>query len=168
MDRDIEQKIIRRAYARQIMAVFGVSDRRIEAAFASVKREDFLGRGPWQILRWERGYISSPSRNPVYLYDDVVVGIIPERNLNNGQPSLHAWLIANAAPKAGEHVVHVGAGVGYYTAILHRLVGRRGRITAIEFDAGLAARLAKNFSGVRNVSVVQGDGARVPFDTANI
>jgi len=54
MDRDIEQKIIRRAYARQIMAVFGVSDRRIEAAFASVKREDFLGRGPWQILCWGR------------------------------------------------------------------------------------------------------------------
>jgi protein-L-isoaspartate(D-aspartate) O-methyltransferase len=59
----------------------------------------------------------APTRNPVYLYDDVVVGIIPERNLNNGQPSLHAALIASAAPRAGEHAVHVGAGVGYYTAI---------------------------------------------------
>jgi protein-L-isoaspartate(D-aspartate) O-methyltransferase len=168
MDRHTEQAIIRRAYARQIMAVFGVSDRRIEAAFASVKREDFLGRGPWQIMRWGRGYISSPSGNPIYLYDDVVVGIIPERNLNNGQPSLHAWLIANAAPKAGEHVVHVGGGVGYYTAILHRLVGRRGRITAIEFDPDLAARLATNFAGARNIEVVQGDGARVPFGSADI
>jgi protein-L-isoaspartate(D-aspartate) O-methyltransferase len=168
MDRDTEQEIIRRAYARQIMAVFGVSDRRIEAAFASVKREDFLGRGPWQIMRWGRGYVSSPSRNPVYLYDDVVVGIVPERHLNNGQPSLHAWLIANAAPKAGEHVVHVGAGVGYYTAILQRLVGRRGRITAIEFDSDLAARLATNFVGARNIEVVQGDGARVPFGSADI
>jgi protein-L-isoaspartate(D-aspartate) O-methyltransferase len=55
----------------------------------------------------------------VYLYDDVAVGIIPERSLNNGQPSLLAWQIANAAPKADEHVVHVGAGVGYYPAILH-------------------------------------------------
>jgi protein-L-isoaspartate(D-aspartate) O-methyltransferase len=168
MDRDSEQQIIRRAFARQIMAVVGVSDRRIEAAFASVKREDFLGRGPWQIIRWGRGYTSSPSRNPVYLYDDVVVGIIPERNLNNGQPSLHAWLIANAAPKTGEHVVHVGAGVGYYTAILHRLVGRRGRLTAIEFDSDLATRLAANFVGARNVEVVQGDGAGVPFDSADI
>jgi protein-L-isoaspartate(D-aspartate) O-methyltransferase len=168
MDRDTEQQIIRRAFARQIMAVVGVSDRRIEAAFASLKREDFLGRGPWQIIRWGRGYISSPSRNPVYLYDDVVVGIIPERNLNNGQPSLHAWLIANAAPKTGEHVVHVGAGVGYYTAILHRLVGRRGRLTAIEFDSNLAARLAANFVGARNIEVVQGDGAGVPFESADI
>jgi protein-L-isoaspartate(D-aspartate) O-methyltransferase len=168
MDRDTELEIVRRAYAKQIMASFGVSDRRIEAAFASVKREDFLGRGPWQIVRWGRGYMPTPSRDPVFLYDDVVVGILPERNLNNGQPSLHAALIASAAPKAGEHAVHVGAGVGYYTAILHRLVGRHGRVTAIEFDAGLAARLAANLAGARNIRVAQGDGARAEFDTANI
>jgi protein-L-isoaspartate(D-aspartate) O-methyltransferase len=168
MDRDAEQAVIRRAYAKQIMAACGVSNRRIEAAFASVKRENFLGRGPWQVVRWGRGYEPTPSRNPVYLYDDVVVAIIPERHLNNGQPSLHVALIASAAPRPGEHVVHVGAGVGYYTAILHRLVGRQGRVTAIEFDVGLAARLATNFAGARNVRVVQGDGARVPFDSADI
>jgi protein-L-isoaspartate(D-aspartate) O-methyltransferase len=101
----------------------------------------------------------------VYLYDDVVVGIIPERHLNNGQPSLHAGLIASAAPRVGEHAVHIGAGVGYYTAILQRLVGRRSRITAIELDPGLAARLAANFAGARNVQIVHGDGARVAFDS---
>jgi protein-L-isoaspartate(D-aspartate) O-methyltransferase len=153
MSDDADLDIVRRAYAKQIMASFGVSDRRIEAAFASVKREDFLGRGPWQIVRWSRGYVPTPSRNPVYLYDDVIVGIIPERNLNNGQPSFHAALIASAAPRAGEHAVHVGAGVGYYTAILHRLVGRRGRVTAIESDATLAARLGANFAGASNVRV---------------
>jgi protein-L-isoaspartate(D-aspartate) O-methyltransferase len=168
MDRNTELEVIRRAYAKQIMASVGVCDRRIEAAFASVKREDFLGRGPWQIVRWGRGYMPTPSRNPVYLYDDVLVGIIPERNLNNGQPSLHAALIASAAPRADEHAVHIGAGVGYYTAILHRLVGRHGKVTAIEFDAGLAARLAANFVGTSNIRVVSGDGAHVPFDSADI
>ena len=168
MDSDAELDIIRRAYAKQILAACGVSNRRIEAAFASVKREDFLGRGRWQVVRWGRGYVPTPSWNPVYLYDDVVVAIIPERHLNNGQPSLHAALIASAAPRLGEHVVHVGAGVGYYTAILHRLVGRQGKVTAIEFDSGLAARLAANFAGARNISVVHGDGARVPFDSADV
>jgi protein-L-isoaspartate(D-aspartate) O-methyltransferase len=96
-----------------------------------------------------------------------VVAIIPERHLNNGQPSLHVALIASAAPRPGEHVVHVGAGVGYYTGILHRLVGRQGRVTAIEFDAGLATRLDANFAEMRNVSVVHGDGARVSFDSAD-
>jgi protein-L-isoaspartate(D-aspartate) O-methyltransferase len=168
MDRDAELEIIRRAYAKQIMAVFGVSDRRIEAAFASVKREDFLGPGPWPIVRWDRGYVPTPSRNPVYLYDDVIVGIIPDRDLNNGQPSLHAALIASAIPRAGEHVVHVGAGVGYYTAIMHFLVGQRGMVTAIEFDPELAAQLAANFSGTNNIRIIPGDGARVAFDNADV
>ena len=65
--RDTALEIVRRAYAKQIMAGLGGSDRRIEAAFASVKREDFLGRGCRQILRWGRGYIPTPSRNTVYL-----------------------------------------------------------------------------------------------------
>jgi protein-L-isoaspartate(D-aspartate) O-methyltransferase len=56
MDRDAELEVIRRAYAKHVMAASGVSNRRIEAAFASVKREDFLGRGPWQVVRWGRGY----------------------------------------------------------------------------------------------------------------
>ena len=103
----------------------------------------------------------------MYLCEDVVVSIVPERNLNNGQPSLHAALIASAAPKAGEQAVHVGAGVGYYTAILHRLVGCRGK-TAIEFDPRLAARLAANFAGANKIRVVSGDGARVAFDSADI
>lgn len=168
MDRDTELEIIRRAYAKQVMAAAGITDRRVETAFAAVKREDFLGPGPWPILRWGRGYVPTPSRNLVYLYDDVLVGIIPERNLNNGQPSFLASLIAAAAPKAGEHAVHIGAGVGYYTAILHRLVSRTGKITAIEFDAGLAARLAANFAGARNVRAIQGDGSRIAFEPADV
>ena len=47
MDRDTEQEVIRRAYAKRIMAAIGVSSRRIEDALAAVKREDFLGRGRW-------------------------------------------------------------------------------------------------------------------------
>ena len=91
-------------------------------------------------------YRITPDPDPVYLYTDDVIGILPERNLNNGQPSLHAALIAAAAPQPGEHVVHIGAGVGYYTAILAELVGIAGRVTAIEFDAELAVRARANFA----------------------
>jgi len=168
MDRDSELMIARRAYAKQIMAAAGVDDRRVEAAFAAVPREDFLGRGPWPVLRWGRGYVATPTDNPVYLYADVLVGVIPERNLNNGQPSFLAALIASAGLRSGEHAVHIGAGVGYYTAILVRLVGRTGRVTAIEYDAGLAERLAANFAGQRRVRVVEGDGARVAFEPADV
>ncbi|HEX3954554.1 MAG TPA: rRNA adenine N-6-methyltransferase family protein [Stellaceae bacterium] len=168
MDRETELAVVRRAYAKQVMAAACCSDRRVENAFAAVPREDFLGRGPWPILRWGQGYVPTPTRNPLYLYADVLVGIIPERNLNNGQPSFHAALLASAAPKPGEHAVHVGAGVGYFTAILAHLVGRRGSITAIEFDPVLAARATANFAGHANVRIVQGDGAKVAFDTADV
>ena len=167
MDRETELGIVRRAYAKQIMAAAGIRDRRVENAFAAVRREDFLGRGPWPILRWGRGYVPSPSADPTYLYADVLIGIVPERNLNNGEPSFLARLIASAAPRPGEHVVHVGAGVGYYTAILAHLVGRRGRITAIEYDPELAGRAADNLAGQTNVRVMEGDGARVPFEPAD-
>ena len=107
-----ELAIVRRAYAKHVVANADVDDARVEAAFAAVRREHFLGPGPWLMPRWSRRYVPTPSDDPVYLYQDALVGIVPERDLNNGQPSLHALLIAAAASRPGQHVVHIGAGVG--------------------------------------------------------
>lgn len=163
-----ELDIVRRAYAKQIMAAEGVIDARVEAAFAKVRREDFLGPGPWPVLRWMSRYVTTPSGDPVYLYTDDAVGILPERRLNNGVPSFHAKLISSASPQPGEHIVHVGAGVGYYTAVLAELVAPFGAVTAIEFDPDLAVRAAANFADYPNVRVAQGDGAQIPFDPADV
>jgi protein-L-isoaspartate(D-aspartate) O-methyltransferase len=166
---EAELAIVRRAYAKQMLAVFGVTDPRVEAAFAAVRREAYLGPGPWPIwYLFRRGYVATPSDDPVFLYQDVFVGLIPERNLNNGEPAGHAMLIACADARSGEHVVHIGAGVGYYTAILAHMVGDTGRVTAIEFDRGLAERLAANFAGQPNVGAVQGDGTKVDFEPADV
>jgi protein-L-isoaspartate(D-aspartate) O-methyltransferase len=167
MDQAARLAIVRAAYAKQVLAAVGISDGSVETAFAAVERERYLGPGPWPILRFS-GYVPTPDADPVYLYDDVLVGILPERGLNNGMPSYHAPLIARAALKAGEHVVHVGAGVGYYTAIMAHLVGNTGRVTAIEFDPALAQRAAANFSSASNVRVIEGDGSTVPFDVADV
>ena len=163
-----ELAIVRRAYARHVLANADVDDARVQAAFAAVRREHFLGPGPWLMPRWSRRYVPTPSDDPVYLYQDALVGIVPERDLNNGQPSLHAMLIAAAASRQGQHVVHIGAGVGYYTAILAHMVGASGRVTAIEFDSGLAERLAANFAGQPNVRALPGDGAQIEFDAADV
>jgi protein-L-isoaspartate(D-aspartate) O-methyltransferase len=162
-----ELDIVRRAYAKQVMAAAGIDDQRVEAAYAAVRREDFLGPGPWSIVR-RSGYVPTPSDDPVYLYTDQVIGILPDRNLNNGEPSLHAALLASAAPQPGDHVVHIGAGVGYYTAIMAQLVGSSGAVTGIEFDSSLAARAAANVSRLPNVRIVQGDGTRAGFDPADV
>ena len=64
--------------------------------------------------------------------------------------------------------MHVGAGVGYYTAILAELVGAAGTVTAIEFDAELAARATANFARAPHVRAVHGDGTRVVFEPADV
>jgi protein-L-isoaspartate(D-aspartate) O-methyltransferase len=168
MDRQDELRIIRAAYARQVLAAARVVDARLDAAFGAIRREDFLGPGPWPIVRWFRDYVPTPDADPVYLYTDDLVGILPERRLNNGQPSLHAHLIHQALPAEGEHVVHIGAGTGYYTAILAHLVGPSGRVTGIEYDSELAARAKANLAPYPGVDVVQGDGTLVSFDGADV
>jgi protein-L-isoaspartate(D-aspartate) O-methyltransferase len=170
MDRQAELRIIRTAYARQILALVEIDDARLDAAFAAVRREDFLGPGPWPMLRRFEGrwYVLTPDADPVYLYTDDLVGIVPERHINNGQPSLHAHLIHQAAPAAGEHVVHVGTGTGYYTAILAHLAGSSGRVTGIEYDPELAARARANFAATPNVEIIEGDGGLVAFDPADV
>jgi protein-L-isoaspartate(D-aspartate) O-methyltransferase len=172
MDDQTRLGVIRQAFARRLTFVTRVDDPRIEAAFASVRREDFLDPGPWLTVLWPRTgsdkYITTPSADPAWLYMDCIFAILPERHLNNGAPSLHARLIAEACIKDGDHVVHVGSGTGYYTAIMAHLAGPSGRLTAIEFDRGLAERARQNLASLRNVSVVQGDGAAVPFDAADV
>jgi protein-L-isoaspartate(D-aspartate) O-methyltransferase len=163
-----ELAVLRRAYAKQVLFQGHSTNAALEEAFASVARENYLGLGPWPILRWPRGYALTPDADPAWLYADILIGIQPERGLNNGQPSLHAALISASDPKPGEHIVHIGAGVGYYTAIMARMLGETGRITAIEFDGELARRAAKNLSPLPNASVIEGAGSAVAFDQADI
>jgi protein-L-isoaspartate(D-aspartate) O-methyltransferase len=167
VDHQQELAIIRRAFAKHVLASARVADTRLEAAFAAVPRERFLNPGPWPIIRYG-GYVLTPDADPVYVYDDVLIGIVPERSLNNGMPSYHAPVLASAAIGEGEHVVHVGAGTGYYTAIMAHLVGSSGRVTAIEYEPSVAARARDNLASHHNVTVVQGDGTAVNFEPADV
>ncbi|VIO68183.1 Protein-L-isoaspartate O-methyltransferase [Bradyrhizobium ivorense] len=169
MDPQAELRIIRAAYAKQIMAAANVVNPSVAAAFAAVPREDFVGPGPWLMLRWwSRDYVPTPDADPVYLYTDDLVALVPERRLNNGQPSLHAYLMHQASPAAGEHVVHIGTGTGYYTALLAHLAGPSGRVTGIEYDGELAARARDNLASYANVEIIPGDGTQLAFDTADV
>ena len=167
MDAQAELRIVRGAYAKQVLAAAAVDDPRVADAFAAIPREDFLGPGPWLVWRWTR-YVATPDADPVYLYTNDLVALVSGRNVNNGQPSLHAFLMHQAAPVAGEHVVHVGTGAGYYTAILAHLVGPSGRVTGIEYDPELAAKARACLVPYPNVRIVEGDGGQVAFDAADI
>ena len=133
----------------------------------SFRAKIFFGPGPWLMWRWTR-YVPTPDADPVYLYTNDLVALVAERHVNNGQPSLHAYLMHQARPAAGQHVVHVGTGTGYYTAILAHLVGPSGRVIGIEYDPELAAKARACLAPYPNVTIIEGDGAQVPFDAADI
>src|SRR5579871_4337759 len=138
-----ELDVQRRAYARRTLFIAGASSPNLEAAFAAVPRDAFLGPPPWKVFRWA-GY--AETSDPANILSDVVVALIAEQGLNNGQPSAHAAWLSAADVKRGEHVLHVGAGTGYYSAILSELVGEKGRVTAVEHNPGLAAKAEQNLA----------------------
>ena len=142
----------RRAYAAEITRSAHIQDPRIEAAFAAVPREHFAGSPPWRID--SRGLFGvSSSDDPARLYEDVLVAIDAKRGVNNGQPSLHAQSIEALGLKDGETVLQIGAGAGYYTAILAELVATTGRVIAYEIAPDIAARAAANLARYPQVEV---------------
>ncbi len=141
----------RLTYAAAVARNAGVKDPKIEAAFAAVAREDFAGPPPWRIASGAYGFDFTD--DPERLYQDVLVGIDARRGINNGQPSLHAQSIEALGLKEGETVVQVGAGVGYYTAILAILVGTKGRVIAYEIEPDIAERAAANLARYPQVEV---------------
>jgi protein-L-isoaspartate(D-aspartate) O-methyltransferase len=140
-------------YANFVVRSAESSNERLIAAFAAIKREHYVGEGPWSIFVYP-DYIATPSDDPRFLYQDVLVGIATDRKINNGQPSLHARCLAACSPVAGESVVHIGAGTGYYTAILAALVGSAGQVCAYEIERDLATRAGETLKELSNVTVV--------------
>ena len=60
---------------------------------------------------------------------------------------------------ASEHIVHVGVGAGYYTAILAEIVGAKGEVTAVELDPALAERSRANLAlSWPQANVIAADG----------
>jgi protein-L-isoaspartate(D-aspartate) O-methyltransferase len=139
----------RAAYAHKVLARYGAVDPALEAAFGKVPRDAFLGPPPWSLgsggpLSWSR------TSQPEALYQDVLVSLDPAKGINNGQPSLHALCIAALHLSRTDRVLHIGAGTGYYTAILAELAGS---VDAYEIEASLAAQAVHNLAPWPNVTV---------------
>ncbi|RWB58940.1 methyltransferase domain-containing protein [Mesorhizobium sp.] len=146
----------RKFYAKLMAAHARSVDPRIEEVFASVPREAFLGPGPWTVFAGDGGF-KTPTADPSYIYQNVLVVLDADKGINNGEPVLHAMWIGKVEPKPGEAVTHIGAGTGYYTALLARLVEPGGSVTAFELETDLAERASQNLAAYGNVKVIQGN-----------
>lgn len=150
---------IRHYYAEELRAVANLKSEALVQAFAKVRREHFLGPGPWQVFSpglesvWD-----TTDADPKHLYHNLLVVIDAEQHLNNGHPSFLAFLIDQLKLKAAEHLVHIGCGPGYYTAVMADVVGPTGQVTAMEIDPELARRAQRNLSYLPQVKIIEGDG----------
>ncbi len=160
---------VRQLYARQILAVVGADrDKKLEKAFSAVPREHFLVGRRWHAVTPWAPHLRLQTNDPTLLYQDVVISLDPKRGVNNGSPSLHAWLMHRVGPLTGATVVHVGAGTGYFSAILAELVGKKGRVLAIEYDKSLAKFARENLRLWGNVEVLNADGKNCALPLADL
>jgi protein-L-isoaspartate(D-aspartate) O-methyltransferase len=117
----------------------GITDHRIIAAMAQVKREDF---------------VPAPRKAIAYLDDDVLLkdGSAGEARYLI-EPMAFARMIHLALIKPTDQVLVVGAGTGYGAKVISMLAKS---VVALESDAELLA-LARTFlAGSANVEVVEG------------
>ena len=127
----------------------GVRDQRVLDAMKDVPREEFVAR---EIQH--RAYDDSPL--PIGFGQTI------------SQPYVVARMCEMAGLEGDEHVLEVGAGSGYQTAILASLVRR---VTSVEIVPELARRAAKHLEhlGFENACVLLSDGsagasAHAPYD----
>jgi protein-L-isoaspartate(D-aspartate) O-methyltransferase len=157
----------RTLYARMMVAASGSSDPRLERTFELVPREAFLPPGPWHIMV-EHRLVETPSADPVHLYQNALVVLDRQKGINNGEPFLHAGWIGAVAPQPGETVTQIGAGAGYYTAILSMLVLPGGKVVAYEIDDALAEAARHNLAPFENATVIHENAAKVAMQPSDI
>lgn len=159
---------IRGFFARRMAAASRSQDPRLERIFELVPREAFLGPGPWHVWVAEKRYLETPSADPAYLYQNGLVALDAARGINNGEPFLHAAWIGAVAPQRGESVTHIGAGTGYYTAILSMLTLPDGSVTAFELDPQLAEKARQNLKPFDGVTVVNADATQTRLPKSDV
>jgi protein-L-isoaspartate(D-aspartate) O-methyltransferase len=161
----------RRFFAEEIEAVACLRTPALVDALATVPRERFLAPGPWKVAsqgdfqagsRMPDAWRSTPDADPRHLYHNISVSIDPGRQLFNGQPALVGSWIDMLGLGPGSRVLHVGCGLGYYSALIAHIVGAEGRVVAVEVDRDLADRAAAALAPWKAVEVRHADGTLDP------
>jgi protein-L-isoaspartate(D-aspartate) O-methyltransferase len=151
-------------YAEEVQLAANVSSKALVGAFGRVPREKFLGHGPWyvavpDVVSSTVQYVLTADDDPRHVYHNVLIALDRSHDLNNGQPATLAQYIDALKVTAGDRVYHLGAGTGYYTAIIAELVGSGGEVVATEVHSKLGGSAKINLADRSNVSVHVTDGA---------
>lgn len=149
----------RRFFAEEIEAVAKLRNAALVEALAVVPRDRFLPPGPWTVLA-DGDFGAGPIKtrltadaDPARVHHNIAVAIDPARQLFNGQPGTIAAWIDTLELAPGARVLHVGCGLGYFTALMAHCAGATGRVVAYEADPALAAAARENLASAPWVEV---------------
>ncbi|MEU8278060.1 protein-L-isoaspartate(D-aspartate) O-methyltransferase [Microbispora bryophytorum] len=133
----------------QAVRAVGVRDERLLQAVRSTPRAGFV-----------------PTGHIAHAYEDVPIPIAHGQVTT--QPSLSATMIEGLGLTGREHVLEVGSGLGYQTALLARMAAD---VVSVELWPDLVRAARRNLArqGVRNAEVLVGDGGQgvpehAPYD----
>jgi protein-L-isoaspartate(D-aspartate) O-methyltransferase len=115
---DLQQ--VRMRFAKDIQQQGRIKSTGLIEGLATVPRENFVGPGPWKTMRaaeMAKGYQLTPDGNPRHLYENVLVALDERRMLNSGEPLGLLLFLDSLMLSAGDRFLHIGCGVGYYTAM---------------------------------------------------
>ncbi|MDO8634352.1 MAG: protein-L-isoaspartate O-methyltransferase [archaeon] len=142
----------REKLVEHLKATLAVRTKPVEDAFLQTKRELFVTKSMEE-----------------YAYADDALPIGFGQAIS--QPSTIAAMLEFLSAQKGMHAGEVGSGCGYVAALLSRIVGEKGKITAGEIVRELAEKSRENLKaqGCKNVTVVEGDAVEIlpgfgPFD----
>jgi protein-L-isoaspartate(D-aspartate) O-methyltransferase len=164
----MEIELRRRFFAEELEAVCKLRTPALVEAFAHVPRDQFLPPGPWTVLSDSgESYMMgsgvrtrlTPDADPARVHHNIAVAIDADRQLFNGQPAtLGIWIDALDLQR-GARVLHVGSGLGYYTAVMGECTGRTGRVLAFEVDEALAGEAARRLGTRPWIEIRHGDAS---------
>jgi protein-L-isoaspartate(D-aspartate) O-methyltransferase len=141
MDVDLQQLLSqeRAAMVEQQLRRRGIADARVLDAMSKVPRHEFL---------------DPASRQAAYLDQPVAIG----EKQTTSQPYIIAAMLQAAAIRPDDHVLEIGAGSGYQTALLCELAAH---VIAVERFETLTREAAAVLAGLgyKNVELKTGDGS---------
>lgn len=106
-----------------------------------------------------------PERYRSYAYDDTPLPLAPGSTIS--QPSTVAFMLELLGAEPGNHILDIGAGSGWTTALLARLAGPTGRVLGLEINKSLAERAHARLHklGVDNAAVKHTTDLGTPGET---
>jgi len=143
----------RQRMVQQQLMPRGLHDKRVLAAMAKVRREEFV-----------------PPHERAAAYTDNPLPIGYDQTIS--QPYIVAFMTEQLHPSSGDRVLEIGTGSGYQAAILGELVAEVYSIEIIEPLAKTAEATLQRL-GYKNVFVKVGDGYKgwpdnAPFDAITV